>query len=266
MTNLARTHPLLTTLALTAVVVSCYLALPADTLEAATLQTACLAVATVACLALLTPGRIRRPRAGTSRATLCVGIGILAVGAVCTTVAFWYPLPSGTSQGSPDWRLFPLVIVFCLATGLFEEGLFRGVLTDALIRGLAGRRGGVFLAAAVSSGIFGLLHISGGLADANNVVSLWQMVLKPVQAGLFGFVMAGLYLRTHNITGIALLHAVYDLIVMTPYLLVSGALPTGYVTGDTGDLLILVLSTVLLAPLALWAGRSILKLGQSQTR
>ena len=144
----------------------------------------------------------------------------------------------------------------CLVTGLFEEALFRGVM----FRGFAcafeasGRANPLLWAAAVSAGVFGVLHVSGGSpAVPSDAVVLAQVVLKPVQAALFGFVMAGVFARSHNLWLACGLHAAFNALSEGPLFLASGYLPATYLTGSVADAVLLAVGSVLLVPAAVKA-------------
>ncbi|OUO91123.1 hypothetical protein B5F40_04310 [Gordonibacter sp. An230] len=148
---------------------------------------------------------------------------------------------------------FALVALLCLLTGVFEEGVFRVLALDALGLACGSDSRGRVRAAFASAALFGLLHVSvGDVASASGVVSCAQLLLKPVQAGLFGLFMAAMYLRMRNLWTLAGVHAAFNLLSAGPLLLGGGVLQT-YVTGSGSDLALLAVTTALLVPAAIAA-------------
>lgn len=163
-----------------------------------------------------------------------------------------------------------LLILLCLLTGLFEEGLFRGLAVPLAFersqreieKPTSAAAGSPFVSAAIfSSLLFALLHVTGfGAAVASDAASSSasglppiavvgaQAVLKMLQTGLFGFCMAVLFIRTRSIWLPAVTHAVFDLFYLGPLLVASGQVPATYLTGSYGDIAVLVLTSVMLLP------------------
>jgi membrane protease YdiL (CAAX protease family) len=86
-------------------------------------------------------------------------------------------------------------VVFCLFTGYWEEGFFRLYILTVC------RRAGVksIAAALCSSLVFALCHVyEGPLGIAN--------------AGLAGILLAALFIKTRSYHGLALSHAVYNIL------------------------------------------------------
>lgn len=170
------------------------------------------------------------------------------------------------------------IAVLCLLTGVFEEGVFRVLALDALAPAFcadgrwdrSGERGsasermpesapyrrGLFGAAVASSVLFGMLHVSAVDAAAVGSAVAWaQFALKPVQAALFGFFMAALYVRTGSLWMVAGAHGLFNLLYTGPALLVGGVSST-YVTGSPAELALLAATTLLLIPPAIAAARA----------
>ena len=167
------------------------------------------------------------------------------------------------------------VLLLCLFTGIFEEGVFRVLALDALAPAFEGRKRhlgqhgsdtgvpptlgsfqhGLFGAAVASSVLFGMLHVSTmDGAAAGSAVAWVQFVLKPVQAGLFGFFMAALFVRTGNLWVVAGVHGLFNLLYTGPALL-AGSVSTTYVTGNPAELALLIVMTLVLVPPAVVAAR-----------
>lgn len=154
-------------------------------------------------------------------------------------------------------RVVPVGAI-CLGTGIWEEGLFRVVLLEALAVAFfasgRSRLSSVFSAASVSSLLFALLHISYPPEGAWTVVSLLQFAMKPVQAFLFGFILSLLWLARGRFAEVAGLHAAYDLLALGPSLFFDGSMPATYATGGSADLAALAVSMI---PLCIAAGTSL---------
>ena len=154
------------------------------------------------------------------------------------------------------FRLDPSLVVLCLVTGVFEEALFRGVMFKGFVRPLATSRHAkpLLRAAVVSSCVFGVLHVSGEVpvSGFDEVVTA-QVVLKPLQAALFGFVMAGVFARSRNLWLTCGLHAAFNALSEGPLFLASGYLPATDLTGSVADAVLLAVGSVLLVPAAVKA-------------
>lgn len=240
----------------------CFAAVPGDTLTGSLAQTALLAAVALVAVGLSHPQVLRAPRGGVFRG-LRVWIGyVLAVGlaaGVATTVGFGgegaAPATDALADGEPaGWLLLAVqVTVLCLLTGVFEEGVFRVLALDAFALAFGGGRNGVLRAAFASAVLFGLLHVSAGQAgQAGDAVAAAQLMLKPVQAGLFGFFMAAVYVATRNLWMLAGVHAAFNLLSTGP-LLFAGGMQQTYVTGSLFDLALLAGTVVLLIPPAVFA-------------
>lgn len=148
------------------------------------------------------------------------------------------------------------VVAICVLTGVFEEGVFRVLALDALAPQFGGGGEGLLKAAVWSSVLFGLVHAGfGEAASLGGAVAWAQALVKPLQAALFGFFMAALFVRTRSLWVVAGAHGLFDVACLGPVMLVEGA-PQPYVTGSVADLALLVLVTVLLVPPAVVAFRS----------
>lgn len=119
-----------------------------------------------------------------------------------------------------------------LATGVYEELWFRGVVLAALAPWAPLR------AAGVSSALFGLAHLSNIAFGANPAVTAAQVV----GASCFGFGLAALRLRGSGIWPLVLIHAVSDIALQLGD--VSTAWRWGIMIG--GDVILLVFGLVLL--------------------
>ncbi len=209
--------------------------------------------------------RGRSARTGTMRLSigllLCAAVLGLAMRALATPLTqLW-----GNFLSAPDSQIAAAdsagkwclqLLALAVLPAVLEEALFRGVM----FRGFAcafeasGRANPLLWAAAVSAGVFGVLHVSGGSpAVPSDAVVLAQVVLKPVQAALFGFVMAGVFARSHNLWLACGLHAAFNALSEGPLFLASGYLPATYLTGSVADAVLLAVGSVLLVPAAVKA-------------
>lgn len=254
--GLARNHRVAVFVAALVAMAACFALLPGATLSDSLVQTAALAAIAVAAVGVSRPaalGGLRARPTGKRR-----GFGpwiayVLLVGVVGGAAAF--ALTSERDAFGVAPALVAQVVALCLLTGVFEEGVFRVLAVDAFAPALGGGQRGALAAAAVSSVLFGALHVSlGDSASAVGAVAVAQTILKPVQAALFGFFMAALYVAARNLWQLAAVHAAFNLAYTGPLLLMGGFQQT-YVTGDPLDLALLAATTLLLIPPALAAHR-----------
>lgn len=254
--GLARNHRVAVFVAALVAMAACFALLPGATLSDSLVQTAALATIAVAAVGVSRPaalGGLRARPMGQRR-----GFGpwiayVLLVGVVGGAAAFALT-PERDAFGVVP-ALVAQVVALCLLTGVFEEGVFRVLAVDAFAPALGGGQRGALAAAAVSSVLFGALHVSlGDSASAVGAVAIAQTILKPVQAALFGFFMAALYVAARNLWQLAAVHAAFNLAYTGPLLLMGGFQQT-YVTGDPLDLALLAATTLLLIPPALAAHR-----------
>ncbi len=183
--------------------------------------------------------------------------------------------PSSTEGSSAVWAALPwaqrvlLVLLLCATTGIFEESYFRGMVMSCAYEKSSrpGVEGNPVLSAAVFSALlFGILHampaVSGSAPDAPAWLLAAQNVMKGVQAGMFGFCMAALFVRTRTVWVSALTHALFDLAYLGPGLMAAGQIPATYATGNYGDIVVIALTIALLAApcvkSARWLGREVL--------
>ncbi len=80
------------------------------------------------------------------------------------------------------------------------------------------------------------------------VILAVQALLKALQAGLFGFCMAAVFLEAGSIKQPVMIHAAFNVLYLGPLLVATGAVPATYLTGNCGDLAMLALTIALLLP------------------
>lgn len=151
--------------------------------------------------------------------------------------------------------------ILCLFVGIFEEALFRGLIFNSLLLKRGDTKKGIYIAMFLASLIFGIVHIlpvfiSGAFLDP---IILLQSLLKTIQTGMCGFLLAAIYLKTGSLWGIAFIHGLNDFLLMVWGNMLSGAVSSvipgkffaSYVDasgGNTSFLLIIVyLVTILLS-------------------
>ncbi|MBX9032577.1 CPBP family intramembrane glutamic endopeptidase [Gordonibacter massiliensis (ex Traore et al. 2017)] len=269
-------HPLAYAAAACALAVACFTVVPAeglDPLVASLVQTALAALCMLCVLAAFDPSSLRwKMRRGTQSRTALFACGVLALVALAAGVAAaLLSALGGREGGSLSFFVSPmaspggvaLFLLLCLVTGVFEEALFRGIVFKGFATALENeeRPRPVLVAAVVQAMVFGLLHVttSTSLESAIFTVAAVQTLVKPVQAALFGFVMAGLLARTGNLWLLVGTHAAFNALSEALLFALTGALPATYATGQPADLAVLLATTVLLVPFAIHAASCLKK-------
>ncbi|KRN99254.1 CPBP family intramembrane glutamic endopeptidase [Companilactobacillus kimchiensis] len=106
----------------------------------------------------------------------------------------------------PDFKVKLRVIVICLLVGLAEEYIFRGLLVSLFLKLLHNN----ILGAVIGSSImFGLLHLINLRSLPIGYVSV-QVIFAAALGILFGTI----YIKTHNLSIVILLHALRDMFPM----------------------------------------------------
>lgn len=131
---------------------------------------------------------------------------------------------------SPSWFI-NLVnsIVLCIFVGVFEESLFRGIIFSSFIEKLGSTKKGIIISAIISSCIFGFIHVVSFflMGTGINVISVTQALLKTLQSGMLGFFLATIYLKTKNIWGISLIHAINNMFLISASAFLASSISTG---------------------------------------
>lgn len=257
---LRRRHLLAYIVVSCALAVACLNVVPGGSLGAVVVQTAAAGAAVLAVLALFDPGALKSrhivPRNARGAFLLCTGVLAIALAAGLVTAGL-----AGAEAGieTPDPGDVALFLLLCLFTGVFEEALFRGVLFRSFAESLEGMgtRHPLLVAAAASAAIFGILHVSGTAAPPADAVSLVQLASKPVQAALFGIIMAVVYAQSGNLWLAVGAHAAFNALSELPSFVSNGLLVETYVTGNLADLVVLLGTIALFVPLAAVAARSL---------
>ncbi len=211
-----------------------------------------------------------RAHAGKSKLvvpSVLVGVAMVAAGGISAalTLASIHapsaPIAGGQTLVVASDVPFVVVslVVMCIATALFEEGLFRGmaipcfarsfqkgIFHDSRLKGssLKGETAAnttplsfqaLLKAAILSSVLFGLLHCgldeasavaAGQVADTSSggeatVLVAW-VCGRFLQTALFGLAMAAVFLITQTIWPVVVFHALYDFVYFAPVVLSTG--------------------------------------------
>ena len=174
-----------------------------------------------------------------------------------------------------------LLVACCFATAVFEEGFFRGIVVPCAARRTqlelealkSGDTGPVtqetyrqmseeeqreitnvpYSAAVFSAILFGAAHLMGNNPFAGSgagaiALLLVEAIGKAVQAGMFGYVMAALMLRTQSVFGPMMVHFLFDVLYFAPVVMATGMLPATYATGSFANWAILALTVATLVP------------------
>lgn len=99
-----------------------------------------------------------------------------------------------------------MVVLYCLAVGLFEEFAFRGLFFLMVLDGRYQTRKQIFLTTALSCAVFGLVHLVNLAVGAGIGPTLLQVGYSFLIGGMCAIVL----LKTANIWMCVLLHTVYD--------------------------------------------------------
>ncbi len=127
-------------------------------------------------------------------------------------------------------------ILFCVATGVIEEGVFCGGIFNLLLTKTL-----YWQAALVTALLFGVAHLS--LAEG-----IGLGLLKAVQAGAFSLCMIGLYQRTKKLWVPMTAHAAFDLFYFAaPYAATEMLPPYPPAHALDANLVILIVTTLFFA-------------------
>ena len=233
-------------------------AMPSDTLQAALLQEAVLALVALAAVGFAVPDALKRctesvQQRNTVRFTATALLLAGLVGDAITLLA-WLFAGGGNMAGFASTALpstadlmenLLLLLGICLLTGLYEESFMRVLGIEAFERASDTKR-----AILASAALFALLHVGAPDISAGQPV-LFQTALKFVQALLFGVILGMLYAQTRRLWPCALVHAGFDVLYLGPNVLLTGEMPATYASGMVGDTVLLVVTVLMLAGVAL---------------
>ena len=139
-----------------------------------------------------------------------------------------------------DWMHIVLFASYCLLTGIFEEGIFRGILFAVVADFFPRNRKGLILTIISSSIVFGAAHIINGVS----IQILYTM--------LTGAVFAFCLIKTRNILCCAMVHGVYNFCGLLLGTENNLGLGTGVVF-DIGTVMTMVVASIAMGLLILWS-------------
>ena len=117
------------------------------------------------------------------------------------------------STPADAWRsttAIALGIIEMICVGIREEVVFRGIVTDLIARKHATSTKGVYLTVFGASFLFGALHMQNMLAGAE----LLYVLIQSLMSWSIGSVFCAIYLRGGSLWGLALLHAIFDAMLL----------------------------------------------------
>ena len=175
-----------------------------------------------------------------------------------------YTVCGGLASGMTLMEGWPVtlikVLVLCVLIGIYEEGIFRGVIVGCLLPRMGKSKAGVFGAVFLACAIFGVAHVSFG--EELTPMVLAQLVLKFIQSGMLGFFFTGLAISTGNIWPGVFAHAFWDFSLMGSGGLFEDPFDVSYVdTSSDGWTLVVfyIVMIVLQLPMVITAAMRIAK-------
>ena len=108
------------------------------------------------------------------------------------------------------------LVLLCLAVGVSEECLFRGLLLEGFLDPLGRDRRGMLGALLITSALFGIAHIEWWSISYGDPIQWLQAALKVGQTGIYGFYLGALVMRTRSLVGSFLLHGLDDFLLLFP--------------------------------------------------
>ena len=211
---------------------------------------------------------------------ILVAIALFAVLVQFAFGSFDY-LSGNERNPSTLWAGIIYLVVLCIATGIFEEGLFRviaitcffraGQQSEATVQSRANTYANLMRACIISSLLFGLMHISissgftlssfDGQAPVS-VMPFWLMLLRFIQTTLFGLCLAGVFLHSISLWPCAIIHTLFDMVFLAPSILLSTFGIDALAFESLFSLPGLVITTVLFVPMCIlslkWVKRAVL--------
>lgn len=173
-------------------------------------------IITLALMALIGGVSVIRPSGQGVGFSLRKAIYLLIIAAVSGLISVSAQISAGTPLVDNWFGPVIALLVLDLFVGIFEEGMCRGLLLNGLLGSMGKTRTGMIWAVVISSLVFGLIHVVAQIADPASMTLLgWAQILgKTLQAGLVGFLLAAIYLKTHNIWCGVIVHGLNDFLIM----------------------------------------------------
>ena len=121
------------------------------------------------------------------------------------------------SNNNFNYRVISYLLL-SICVGLCEEGLYRGVIVNGLVKVMPETKRGLCRAIVISGLIFGFSHVWRYIPviKINPVSVIVQMLAKIIIMGAFGMVLSAIYLKTKNIWINMIIHALYDFLLFLP--------------------------------------------------
>ena len=189
------------------------------------------------------------PRKDSLLLALKKGWWVIAVALGLMSLEIGFAAASGELVVEPGWlgRL-GYITLLCLAIGVSEETMFRGLLLGGLLDCFGRDRRGLYTAVIITSVVFGMAHIDWTGLNYLDPLSILQALLKVAQTGIYAFFLAALTVSAHEVVGVSLLHGLDDLLLMIPSMvLLSGSLDVEYVSTGEDALAIVIFYLVVIA-------------------
>lgn len=210
------------------------------------LQRVVLSVVAFAMIGLLGGGEVLVPRACGVRSALRAGAWPMGISlAVCALdLGVYASGAEGVAVLSSNWLGNLLGCAFlCLFVGFYEEAIMRVLLFNGILSRTGGDRNGVLVAALASSVVFGAIHVLP-IGISVDALMLVQMLLKTLQAGCMGMLLASVFVRTRNFYGTALVHTVSDFLLFVPDAIFGDAsvMQTDYVGTTASDAVVYIVT------------------------
>ncbi len=250
-------HPVMFILVVFGVCAGIFALIPDSGLLWLAIESVSLAAIILLALILYSPESLHFDFVRCGKKVLLLSLGVVTIGLLSGGMVLYKLIVSDTSftDGgvvlADQWPLSLLMLlIMCLGTGVFEEGLFRGILYQEIVDQYATSKQVCLKAALVSAIVFGLLHVSGGLqTQTDGGIAVFQLLLKALQTASFGFCMAALFERTGRIWLVICLHATYNFALMVPQVLFTGGSEIDILSGSINSLPVLLASLLLFLPL-----------------
>lgn len=187
-------------------------------------------------------------RCSSVAAALRMGWWVIAVSLFLVANDAYGTIASGAELRG-DWFVRAwYALALCACIGFSEETMFRGLLFGGLLDCWGKDRRGIVKAVLVSCLLFGAAHIEWWSVDYGDPAQLAQAVLKVVQTGMFGFLLAAMTLRTKSVIGPALVHGLSNFVIFFySYALMGEELDVSYVSSGVEGMETIVAYVVVIA-------------------
>ncbi len=144
----------------------------------------------------------------------------------------------GEARVTEEWWTVALLFLECMCVGFFEETAFRGVVFLGLLKKDPQNRLRAFASIAISSVVFGLVHLIN-LFESSPVAVLMQIGYS----ALIGAMCAVILMRTANIWLCVIIHGLFNF---------CGAVIPRCGVGEIWDTLTIVLTVIVSVIVAAW--------------